>query len=80
MKYDRPDYGDWQLNTFHLIGVVLIALIFLWKVPHPWKNILGVSILWFPIIALQFKLDRPILGGVLILIALGILKSVWNDD
>ena len=80
MKYEIPDYGDWRLNTFHWVGIALVALIVLWKVPRPWSHILGVSIIWFPIVALQFKLGRPIFGGVLILIALGILKSVWNDD
>lgn len=36
--------------------------------------------MWFPLVALQFMLDRPILGFVLIAVALGILKSVWNDS
>ncbi|OOZ42999.1 hypothetical protein BOW37_12535 [Solemya velum gill symbiont] len=80
MKYEIPDYGDWRLNVFHWIGIATVAVIVLWKMPRPWNHVLGVSIIWFPIVALQFMLGRTVFGVILIIIALAILKSVWNDD
>jgi hypothetical protein len=80
MKYEHVDYGIPELNLLHYVGIIVVMLVIIWKMPRPWSHILGVGVLWSPIIILQFLLGRPLLGILLIIIALFILKDIWKDD
>ena len=79
MKHEVADYGDWRLNAFHWLGLAIVAILLYWNLKRPWSHIVGVGVIWFPVVALQFQLGRPWVGVVLVVIALFILWDVWDD-
>lgn len=79
MRYEYPDYGASWLNIAFVIGLIITGVVVYKTVKPPWSNIIGVSAIWFPIIALQFINDKPLIGLILIVIAGAILRSVWSD-
>ena len=78
-RYEYADYGSPGLNLLALLGLIIAGLA-IWKLPRPWPAIIGVTAIWSPLVMLQIQLDRPIFALAISLIALLILKSVWNDD
>lgn len=72
MRFDPVD------AIFFLPFVVLAALGMLF--PKPSRYIWGVVAMWSPFVIIQVQSERWWLAVILILVALAILKSIWNDE
>jgi hypothetical protein len=72
MRFDPAD------AIFFLPFVILAALGML--LPKPFRHIWGVAAMWSPLVIIQVQSERWWLAVILILVALAILKSIWNDE
>jgi|TARA_R110000823_G_scaffold200499_1_gene331531 predicted membrane protein len=70
-------YYDPDVIMF-LPAVILAALVYRF-LPAPLSNIVGVILIWSPLVLLQIVFENYLLAIICVVLGLIVLKDCWND-
>lgn len=61
------------------LPVLALAYIAYRLLPAPWSNIVGVTLMWSPLVVLQIALENYVVAIIIVVVAYFIVKDCWND-